>query len=104
MTGVQTCALPIFDTISPQLVDSLGTRGQYRAVLRGAVERGGLHLWSTSLRFRGIRLPGRVDVTERSDGGLQHVAVTITAPVVGRVYEYSGHFSYEIMEHDVLAP
>ena len=92
------------DSISPELVDSLGTRGQYRAALRGAVEGGALHLWSTSLTFRGIRLPGRVDVTERSDGSLQHVAVTITAPVVGRVYEYSGHFSYEIMEHNVLTP
>ena len=92
------------DSISPELVDSLGTRGQYRATLRGAVEAGALHLWSTSLRYRGIRVPGRVDVTERTDGALQHVAVTITAPVVGRVYEYSGHFSYEIMEHDVFAP
>ena len=92
------------DSISPTLVDSLGTRGQYRATLRGAVENGALHLWSTGLRYRGIRIPGRVDVTERSDGDLQHVAVAITAPIVGRVYEYSGHFSYEIMEHDVLAP
>jgi len=92
------------DSISPELVDSLGTRGQYRATLRGAVEGGALHLWSTGLRFRGIPVPGRVDVTERSDGELQHVAVTITAPIVGRVYEYSGHFSYEIMELDVLAP
>ena len=92
------------DSISPQLVDSLGTHGQYRATLSGAVVAGALHLWSASLRYRGIRVPGRVDIVERSDGDLQHVAVTITAPVVGRVYEYSGYFSYEIVEQHVLAP
>ena len=88
------------DVISPALVDSLGTRGQYSAALSGAVVDGGLRLWSTRMR----PFPGRVEVTERWVDGLQHVAIVITAPIVGRVYEYSGYFSYEIMEHDVFAP
>lgn len=88
------------DRITPELVDFLGTRGQYSAALSGEVVDGGLRLWSTRMR----PLPGRVEVLERWVDGLQHVAVTITAPIVGRVYEYSGYFTYEIMEHDVHTP
>ncbi len=92
------------DRISPDLVDTLGIHGQYRAPLSGEVVDGALHLRSTALYWRRLRIPGRVDVTERFSEGLQHVAVTITAPVVGRVYEYSGWFDYEIMDRDVLTP
>jgi hypothetical protein len=92
------------DRIDPQLVDTLGTRGQYHAPLVGEVVDGALRLRSTSLWLGKLRLPGRVEVTERWNDGLQHVAVTITVPVVGRVYEYSGHFAYEIMDDDVLTP
>ena len=90
----------MIDVISPTLVDELGTRRQYRAALSGAVVDGGLRLWSARMR----PFPGHVEVTERWVDGLQHVAVVITAPLVGRVYEYSGYFSYEIVENDVLAP
>jgi hypothetical protein len=82
------------------LVDELGARRQYRATLQGEVVDGGLRLRSTRMR----PLPGRVEVTERWVDGLQHVAVDITAPLVGRVYEYSGYFSYEIIEQHVLTP
>lgn len=92
------------DRISPELVDFLGTRGQYRAALCGEVVDAGLRLRSTGMRFGRIPVPGRVEVVERWVDGLQHVAVVITVPIVGRVYEYSGYFSYEIMEHDVLTP
>jgi hypothetical protein len=85
---------------SDGLVDELGTRRQYRAELSGEVVDGGLRLRSTSMR----PLPGRVEVVERWDDGLQHVAVVITAPLIGRVYEYSGYFSYEIMEDHVRTP
>jgi hypothetical protein len=27
----------------------------------------------------------------------QHVSVVISAPVLGRVYEYSGYFNYEVV-------
>lgn len=92
------------DRIDNSLVDHLGTRGQYRAALVGAVVDGGLRLRSTRLWFHGIRIPGRVEVTERRVDELQHVAVVITAPIVGRVYEYSGYFSYQIEEDHVPAP
>ena len=94
----------MIDRISPTLVDSLGATGQYRATLNGEVVDGGLRLWSTGMRFGVIPLPARVEVAERWVDGLQHVAVTITAPVVGRVYEYSGYFRYEIMEQHVFTP
>ena len=89
------------------LVDDLGTRRQYRASLSAEVVDGALRLRSESLRLRGgLRLPGRVEVTERVDeaSGLQHVAAVITVPVLGRIYEYSGFFSYETGSADVLAP
>lgn len=88
------------DRITPELVDYLGTRGLYRATLRGQVVDGGLRLWSTRMR----PVPGRVEVLERWVDGLQHVAVTITAPLIGRVYEYSGYFQYEIKEDHAPAP
>lgn len=90
------------------LVDMLGNRGQYRAELSGAVTDGALTLRSSAMRTRrlGIRIPGSVEVTERwdDDSQRQHVAVVITAPVIGRVYEYSGFFSYDIEVDHVLAP
>ena len=92
---------------SDGLVDDLGTRRQYRATLDGRAVDGALLMRSTSLRTRGgIPLPGRVELTERWDeqSGLQHVAVEIVAPIIGRVYEYSGYFSYEIIEDHVRTP
>lgn len=90
------------------LVDVLGNRRQYRAELAGTVQDGALTLRSTAMRTRllGIRLPGSVEVTERWDDDMQrqHVAVVITAPLIGRVYEYSGFFTYDIEVDHVLAP
>ena len=82
------------------LVDDLGTRAQYRATLVGEVVAGALRMHSTGMRTRrGIPLPGRVDLTERWDdaSGSQHVSVVISAPIIGRVYEYSGYFNYEVV-------
>jgi hypothetical protein len=82
------------------LVDELGTRRQYRASLVGEVVDGALRLHSTGMRTRwGLPLPGRVDLTERWDDSsdTQHVSVVISAPVLGRVYEYSGYFNYEVV-------
>lgn len=89
------------------LVDVLGNRRQYRAALVGTVQDGALTLRSTAMRTRlGIRLPGSVEVTERwdDDSQSQHVAVVITAPLIGRIYEYSGFFTYDIEVDHVLAP
>ena len=82
------------------LVDDLGTSRQYRADLVGSVVGGALHMHSTGMRTRwGLPLPGRVDLTERWDdsSGSQHVSVVITAPILGRIYEYSGYFNYEVV-------
>jgi hypothetical protein len=84
------------------LVDDLGTRGQYRAFLVGSVVDGALRMRSTGMRTTwGLALPGRVDLTERWDdsSGSQHVSVVISAPILGRIYEYSGYFNYEVV-HD----
>ena len=90
------------------LIDELGTRGQYRASLTGEVVDGALRMRSTGMRTRrlGIPLPGRVDLTERWDtaGNCQHVSVVISAPIVGRVYVYSGYFTYELEDANVSAP
>ena len=89
------------------LVDELGTSGQYRANLVGSVVGGALHMHSTGMRTRsGLRLPGRVDLVERWDdaSGSQHVAVVISAPILGRIYEYSGYFNYELKGEHVPAP
>lgn len=89
------------------LIDELGTRKQYRATLVGEVVDGALRMRSTGMRTRwGLPIPGRVELTERWDErtGLQHVAVEIVAPIIGRVYEYSGYFSYEIEDANVSAP
>ena len=89
---------------SPGLVDELGTRRRYRATLRGEVVDAGLRLSSTSLSYGRIPLRGTVEVVERWLDGMQHVEVVISAPIIGRVYEYSGYFTYEITEDHVLTP
>ena len=89
------------------LIDELGTRGQYRASLVGSVVEGALHMHSTGMRTQwGLPLPGRVDLVERWDdsSGSQHVSVVISAPIIGRVYEYSGYFNYELRAEHVPAP
>lgn len=85
------------------LRDELGVRRRYGVQLEASVAGGALRLRSVGmwLRLGGIRLPipGQVALTERWDDerGQQHVAVEITAPVLGRLYEYSGYFDYEVI-------
>jgi hypothetical protein len=88
-------------SVDSGLVDELGIRRRYRARLAGSVVDGAMHLRSTSIHAGTVvRIPGRVEVVERWDevAHLQHVAVQIVVPVIGRVYEYSGYFSYAIEE------
>lgn len=97
------------DTISiidGRLVDSLGTSGRIESSFDVAVSDGHLLLTSigTALRFgdRRLRLPRalspRVSLVERFDAAtnIQSVAVVLVAPLVGKVYEYAGTFTYEI--------
>lgn len=88
------------------LVDILGTRRRFRALFAVQVIDGGLHLESTRLAVRigsgHLAIPRimalRVALTERfSDADdRQHVEVTVSLPVLGRVNEYAGSFRYEV--------
>jgi hypothetical protein len=92
------------------LVDHLGLDRRFRVRLSTRVVRGELHLVSTSLELRIGRqhyaLPSaispRVTLVERFDDaarggeGAQRVSVTVDAPVLGRLYEYTGTFTYEL--------
>jgi hypothetical protein len=86
------------------LVDRLGRRATVLAHLVARVEAGALVLDSTSARVFGIPVPAalapRLRLTERWDDatGRQHVALTLDAPLIGRLYEYAGSFTYEIRE------
>ena len=88
--------------VDGRLVDDLGRARRYRTTLAARVVDGALTLRSERFRLRIGRLhlpfPGRVELVERWDDGSarQHVSVTITVPVVGRVYEYAGFFTYEV--------
>jgi hypothetical protein len=43
-----------------------------------------------------IPLAPRVELREESAGEHQRVSLVMTAPIVGRIYEYSGQFDYAI--------
>jgi hypothetical protein len=84
------------------LVDLLGTRGRLEAELRASVRDGRLELRSTRTllcvgrwRFPIVGAP-RVTLVERADGARQRVELTLTAPLVGRIYEYAGTFEYTL--------
>jgi len=83
-----------------RLVDRLGDGRRLRTQLAASVVDGALVLVSTSARWGGVPVPfaPRLRLTERFDEavGRQHVALTLESPVVGRIYEYSGHFDYAI--------
>jgi hypothetical protein len=91
------------------LTDVLGTSGRLSAKFHGQVKAGALTLRSRSVAVRigkhWMRLPAviapTVSLTEsRSDDGAhQHVSVSLAMPLVGRIYEYAGTFTYAI-EHE----
>ena len=87
------------------VVDRIGDPVRIEAAFRPAVVDGGLRLDSTAVRLRlgPLRLPlgplsPRVTLTERFDpvADRQRVALTVDAPIVGRIYEYAGAFTYAI--------
>ena len=88
------------------LVDHPGRSRRLASRLSGTVVDGRLTLVSTVLTVRlgrvRLRVPRAIAPTvalvERFDvaDGRQHVALEVRAPLIGRVYEYSGSFSYRI--------
>lgn len=90
-----------------RVVDQLGEPAVLVAVFDVTAEDDAVVLRSTAvgLRPRGkrLRLPGfvapRITLTEKpaADGG-QQVSLTVDAPLIGRIYEYSGTFRYRVDE------
>jgi hypothetical protein len=88
------------------LVDRLGRPERAVARFAASVRDGGLRLRSTAVWLvvagRRVRLPRAIApvvvLTERWDeaASRQHVSITVTAPVIGRLYQYSGRFRYGI--------
>ncbi|RKR75137.1 DUF4166 domain-containing protein [Frondihabitans australicus] len=89
-----------------RLVDRLGPGRLVQASFGADVRGGALVLRSTGV---GVRLGAWVlpilrplapvvRLTERFDGDRerQHVSITLSMPVIGRIYEYSGFFTYRI--------
>lgn len=90
------------------LADELGEPGTVRAAFDLSVEGGRLLLRSTAVGLRigrlRIRIPAplapRIRLTEGvvPATGRQRVEVTIDLPLLGRIYEYAGEFSYRVEE------
>lgn len=88
------------------LIDQLGYGRRLAARFASRVDAGALHLRSVEVRVRlarhWLRVPlpiaPRVDLIERYDHEreLQHVSVELSLPLIGRIYEYSGWFSYHL--------
>lgn len=91
-----------------RVVDELGEPGLIAACFDVDVHDSGLRLTSRAvgIRLGGLRLrlprvlSPVVRLTERFDdhSDRQQMSVTIDAPLIGRVYEYSGSFRYRIEE------
>ncbi|MGM7668266.1 DUF4166 domain-containing protein [Microbacterium sp. A93] len=91
-----------------RLVDELGEPGIVAASFEAEVRDGALMMTSHTVGIRigmaKVRFPRFlspvVRLTESFDDVLerQRVAVTIDVPLLGRVYEYAGDFSYRIEE------
>ena len=89
-----------------RVVDELGEPGLIAACFDLETRDGALELTSRAVGFRLGRLRVRVPqtlspvvrLTESFDDTIerQFVSVTIDAPLIGRVYEYRGHFRYRI--------
>jgi hypothetical protein len=88
------------------LTDVLGRSARLSAEFNGSVEFGTLVLSSRSVSLRvggrWMRVPRplapRVSLTESRDrdDARQHVSVSLALPIIGKIYEYSGSFTYRI--------
>jgi hypothetical protein len=107
LSGGERTMVDAITAESQALIDHLGGRRRISARLEASVVDGGLRLRSTAVAVRvGARhltvprwISPIVLLSERFDErtGLQRVSVTLDAPLVGRLYEYRGEFSYEIV-------
>jgi hypothetical protein len=89
-----------------RVLDELGEPGLIAACFDVDVHDGALRLTSRAVGVRLARLRLRIPrliapvvrLTERFDDALdrQQVALTIDAPLIGRVYEYRGDFEYRV--------
>jgi hypothetical protein len=94
-----------------RLVDRLGAPVRAEAVFTASVHDGGLRLRSTRVRimFGRFWLPiprpvaPIVVLTERWDDAAerQAVSITVTVPLIGRVYRYAGTFRYAVTDEAV---
>lgn len=86
------------------IVDRLGRHGRIETRLAPSVVDGVLVMRSTSAHFRlgRLRMPipfaPRVELREEAAGDRQRVSLVMTAPLVGRIYEYAGEFSYSSVD------
>lgn len=84
------------------IVDRLGRHGRIETRLTPSVVGGALVMRSTSAHLWigriGISVPfgPRVELREEAAGERQRVSLVMTAPLVGRIYEYAGEFTYSI--------
>lgn len=94
--------------LQPTVVDRLGDPHTVSAQFKAEVHDGALSMTSVKAgivvgRLR-IRLPRWcapvVNLTEAYDpvSGLQRITLALNAPLIGRIYEYRGHFSYGIVK------
>lgn len=96
-----------------RVVDELGEPGLVAACFDLDVRDGALRMRSRAIGFRlgriRVRMPRLlspvVELTERFDDARQRqcISLTITAPVIGRIYEYDGDFTYRIEGATALA-
>lgn len=104
--GTWTMRDAVAATPRGRVVDELGEPGLVAACFDLDVRDGQLRMRSRAVGVRlgrlRLRLPRLlapvVELTERFDDETrrQCVALTITAPLIGRVYEYDGDFTYRI--------
>lgn len=90
------------------IVDRLGRHGRVETRLAPSVVDGALVMRSTSthVRMGRLRMPlpfaPRVDLREETAGDRQRVSLVMTAPLVGRIYEYAGEFTYSIVDGSIV--
>lgn len=81
------------------LVDRLGRHGAISVRLTADVVDGNLVLRSSGASLFSLPLgpfSPRLSLIESRDGDRQHVSVALDAPLLGRLYEYSGSFDYAV--------
>jgi hypothetical protein len=104
--GAWTMRDAVAATPGGRVVDELGEPGLVAACFDLEVRDGALRMRSRAIGFRlgplRVRMPRLlspvVELTERFDDASQRqcVSLTITAPLIGRIYEYDGDFEYRL--------